>query len=45
MKPVTRSDTPWLTVVRGEGKTAVEECYTALLDGTVPAREGHILSV
>lgn len=45
MEPVTRTDNPWLTVVRGRGEAAVEACYIALLDGAVPPREGHILSV
>ncbi|MGE2832744.1 DUF2855 family protein [Mycobacterium sp. SMC-4] len=45
MEPVTRPDDPWLTVVTGHGKSAVESCYAALLDGRVPAREGHVLSV
>jgi hypothetical protein len=43
--PVTRAENPWLTVVRGRGTDAVDTCYTALLDGTVPADEGHVLSV
>lgn len=45
MGPVTRTRDPWLVVVSGQGRAAVEECYTALLDGRVPAREGHVLSV
>jgi hypothetical protein len=45
MEPVTRTEKPWLTVVRGRGTAAVEACYAALLDGTVPAHEGHVLSV
>ncbi len=45
IEPVTRAENPWLTVVRGTGPAAVEATYTALLDGTVPANEGHILSV
>lgn len=45
MDPVTRAQDPWLTVVGGHGTRAVEKCYAALLDGTVPAREGHVLSV
>jgi hypothetical protein len=36
---------PWMTVVTRHGRDAVEQCYAALLDGTVPANEGHILSV
>lgn len=45
MDPVTRARDPWLTVVRGKGPRAIENCYTDLLDGRVPAREGHVLSV
>ncbi|MCX2933974.1 DUF2855 family protein [Mycobacterium sp. CVI_P3] len=45
MGPVTHAEHPWLTVVTGQGRDAVEKCYAALLDGTVPANEGHILSV
>ncbi|BBX18737.1 hypothetical protein CRI77_25890 [Mycolicibacterium duvalii] len=45
MEPVTRAEDPWLSVVAGQGRSAVEDCYTALLDGRVPAREGHVLSV
>ncbi|WP_260761875.1 DUF2855 family protein [Mycobacterium sp. SMC-4] len=45
MAPVTRPDAPWLTVVYGQGRAAVEDCYTTLLDGRIPAREGHVLSV
>ena len=36
---------PWLQVVRSHGREAVEAAYRAQLDGTVPAREGHILSI
>ncbi|NTY62320.1 DUF2855 family protein [Mycolicibacterium sphagni] len=43
MEPVTDDEKPWLTVVSGQGRHAVEQTYTALLDGTVPANEGHIL--
>lgn len=45
MEPVTRPENPWLTVVFGHGTAAVDACYAALLDGSVPAREGHVLSV
>jgi hypothetical protein len=45
MGPVTDADAPWLQVVRGRGPAAVEAVYTALLDGTVPPREGHVLAV
>jgi hypothetical protein len=45
MEPVTRSGAPWLEVVRSRGPEAVETVYRRLLDGTVPANEGHFLSV
>jgi len=36
---------PWLRVVAGQGRLAVESTYSALLEGTVPANEGRILAV
>ena len=36
---------PWLQVVSGQGRQAVETTYTALLDGRVAASEGRILTV
>ena len=36
---------PWLHVVAGQGRRAVEATYSALLEGTVPANEGRILTV
>jgi hypothetical protein len=36
---------PCLQVVAGQGRQAIEATYAALLDGTVPANEGRILSV
>ena len=36
---------PWLQVVSGKGREAVEATYAALLDGRVPANEGRILAV
>lgn len=42
---IADAENPWLTVVTSSGRDAVEQCYRALLDGTVPANEGHILSV
>ncbi len=36
---------PWLQVVAGRGRQAVESTYSALLDGKVPANEGRILAV
>ncbi len=45
MKPVTDTQQPWLQVVRGAGPADVLKTYLALLDGEVPAREGHLLSL
>ena len=36
---------PWLQVVAGRGREAVEQTYSALLEGRVPANEGRILAV
>lgn len=36
---------PWLQVVAGQGRQAVEAAYSALLEGKVPANEGRILAV
>ena len=36
---------PWLQVVAGQGREAIESTYSALLDGKVPANEGRILAV
>ncbi len=45
MARIDNAEQPWMTVVTRHGRGAVEQCYRALLDGTVPANEGHILSV
>lgn len=45
MRPVTDGAKPWLRIVRGKGPQAVEATYAALLDGHMPAQEGHVLSV
>ncbi|MEO8155470.1 MAG: DUF2855 family protein [Rhizobacter sp.] len=45
MKPVNDAKTPWLQVVHGTGADAVQRTYMALLDGKVPAHEGHLLSL
>jgi len=42
---VTRANPRWLEVVRGAGSDAVERTYIGLLDGTVAAREGHVLTL
>jgi hypothetical protein len=36
---------PWLLVVAGNGRQAIESTYAALLEGRVPANEGRILAV
>ena len=45
IKPVTDPQHPWLQVVRGSGRSAVEATYAALLGGRVRPQEGHVLSV
>ena len=45
MKPVTDAQQPWLHVVRGRGEAAVSSTYAALLAGTVPPAQGHVLSL
>jgi NADPH:quinone reductase-like Zn-dependent oxidoreductase len=45
MARIDDAEHPWMTVVKRQGRDAVEKTYLALLDGTVPASEGHILSV
>ena len=45
IEQVARPDHPWLTVVAGTGRAAVETTYRDLLEGRVPANEGRILSV
>ncbi len=45
MVPVTEGHPPWLEVVSGRGAEAVHATYTRLLDGSIPAREGHVLTL
>jgi hypothetical protein len=45
MKPVTDPARPWLRVVSGEGRAAVEAAYRDLLDGRSRPEEGHMLSL
>ena len=45
MQPVTAAQPPWMRVVRGHGRAAIEATYTELLAGRVNPAEGHILSV
>ncbi len=45
MQPVTDAQHPWLQVVRGEGRAAVQEVYAALLDGRTRPQEGHVLTL
>ncbi len=42
---VSAPDAPWLHVVTGRGSDAVASTYAALLEGTVPANEGHVLGL
>jgi hypothetical protein len=34
---------PWIRIVEGRGREAVQSTYAALLDGTVAASEGWML--
>jgi hypothetical protein len=45
MRPVTAAQPPWMRVVRGEGRAAIEATYAELLAGRVNPAEGHMLSV
>ncbi|CAM5785321.1 DUF2855 family protein [Rhizobacter fulvus] len=45
MQPVTSAQPPWLHVVRGEGRAAIEAVYAALLEGRTNPAEGHMLKV
>jgi hypothetical protein len=45
MKPVNDPLRPWLRVVSGRGRDAVEASYRDLLDGKVPPEEGRMLSL
>jgi hypothetical protein len=42
---VTDPRHPWLRIVQGHGRDAVEAAYQALLDGRALPREGHILGL
>jgi hypothetical protein len=45
LSAVTGATPRWLDIVRGSGPEAVERTFLRLLDGTVPAREGHVLTL
>lgn len=45
MRPVTAAQSPWLRVVRGGGRAAIETTYADLLAGRVNPAEGHVLSI
>ena len=45
MTPVTDPLSPWLQVVRGHGRTAVDEVYAELLSGRTRPQEGHVLAL
>ncbi|HEY9067992.1 MAG TPA: DUF2855 family protein [Burkholderiaceae bacterium] len=45
MVPVGDAQHPWLRVVRGSGRAAVEAAYVQLLGGQSKPDEGHVLSV
>jgi hypothetical protein len=45
MAPVTNPQHPWMRVVSGRGSAAVEQVYRAMLAGSAPPDEGHVLSL
>ena len=45
MQPVTDPLRPWLQVVRGHGRTAVDQVYAELLNGRTRPQEGHVLAL
>lgn len=45
MRPVNDAEHPWLRVVRGRGRAAVEASYAELLGGRTDPSQGHVLSV
>ena len=45
LSTVTGATPRWLEVVRGSGSDAVESTFLGLLDGRIPAREGHVLTL
>jgi hypothetical protein len=45
LQRVADRERPWLRVVSGSGRDAVERSYAELLDGRVPADEGRVLSL
>jgi Protein of unknown function (DUF2855) len=45
MQPVTDAQHPWLNVVRGQGRAAVEQVYAALLAGGTRPQDGHVLTL
>ena len=45
VEQVAGGPAPWLRVVMGQGRGAVETTYQSLLQGTLPADEGRVLSL
>lgn len=45
VEQVSSAEPSWLMVKEARGREAIEQSYVALLDGVVPAREGHVLSL
>jgi len=45
MVPVGDAQNPWLRVVRGRGRAAIEAAYAALLAGRSRPSDGHMLSI
>ncbi len=45
MGAVSNARHPWLQVVRGHGREAVDDVYAALLDGRSRPQDGHLLTL
>jgi len=45
MRAVGNAEQPWLHVVRGRGRAAIESTYAELLGGASKPSDGHVLSV
>jgi hypothetical protein len=45
LRSVAESARPWLQVIPGQGAEAVRDVYLRLLDGRIPAIEGHVLAL
>ncbi len=45
MRQFLASTAPWLSIVEGRGRNALESVYRAMLEGKIDPAEGHVLSL